>query len=192
MHNHIDAVLGSYRHPIELEIGQAELFLNGRSLGRRAKGPDEHRLRWDSVRYEPGTLRVVASRAGKPWAVDEVRTAGAAARLELRPDRATIRADGRDLSFVTVRVTDARGTTVPRASDSIRFSIDGPGEIVATDNGDPTSFTPFPSHERRAFSGLALAIVRAKPGQAGRITVTASASGLRAGTATIRTVRAPR
>jgi beta-galactosidase len=163
----------------------AELFLNGRSLGRRTKGPYEYRLRWDSVRYQPGALRVVAYKSGRLWATNEVHTAGDAARLEVRPDRATIRADGRDLSFVAVRVTDARGTTAPRASDTMRFAIEGPGEIVATDNGDPTSFTPFPSHERQAFSGLALAIVRAKPGQPGRITVTATADGLRAGVATI-------
>jgi beta-galactosidase len=82
----------------------------------------------------------------------------------VEPDRATIRADGRDLSFITVRVVDRNGELAPRANDRIRFSIQGSGEIVATDNGDPTSFVPFPSHEREAFNGLALVIVRAKAG----------------------------
>ncbi|AHG92057.1 glycoside hydrolase family 2 sugar binding protein [Gemmatirosa kalamazoonensis] len=170
----------------------AELFLNGKSLGRKTKGPYEYRLRWDDVVYEPGTLEVVAYKNGRRWATDRVTTAGAAARLTATPDRPTIRGDGRDLAFVTVRVTDAAGVTAPRASDAIRFTVDGPGEIVATDNGDPTSFEPFPSHTRRAFNGLALVIVRATPGRTGRITVTATADGLRAGAATISSVHAPR
>jgi beta-galactosidase len=166
---------------------EAELFLNGTSLGRKPKGPNEYRIRWDSVTYAPGTLEVVAYKRGRRWASDRVQTAGAPARLEVTPDRATIRADGRDLAFVTVRVTDAQGVTAPRADDALRFTIDGPGEIVATDNGDPTSFESFAAHERHAFSGLALVIVRAKPGYAGRITLTASGDGLQAGSAVIAT-----
>jgi beta-galactosidase len=107
---------------------EAELFLNGRSLGRKRKGEYEYRLRWDDVVYEPGTLEVVAYRNGERWAAD--------------------------------------------------FAVDGPGEIVATDNGDPTSFVPFQSREREAFNGLALVIVRARPGETGRITLTASGDGL--------------
>jgi beta-galactosidase len=164
---------------------EAELFLNGRSLGRKTKARYEYRLRWDSVRYEPGTLDVVTYRNGARWATDAVKTAGRPARLEARPDRAEIRADGHDLSFVTVRVADANGVTAPRADNAIRFAVDGPGEIVAIDNGDPTSLVPFPSHERRASNGLCLVIVRATPGQTGRIVLTASSRGLRSATTTI-------
>ena len=164
---------------------EAELFLNGKSLGRKKRGLFEYRLRWDSVRYEPGTLEVVAYRNGAQWATDAVKTAGPPQQLEARPDRAVIRADGRDLAFVTVRVADASGVTAPRADNAIRFAVEGPGEIVATDNGDPTSFVPFSSHERRAFNGLCLVIVRAKRGQAGRIVLTASSDGLRMGTTVI-------
>jgi beta-galactosidase len=164
---------------------EAELFLNGRSLGRRSKGPYEYRLRWDEVVYEPGLLEVVAYKVGRKWATDRVKTAKPAARLELDPDRALIRADGRDLSFVTVRVVDADGVVVPRASPRIRFRVEGPGEIAATDNGDPTNFESFPAPERDAFGGLCLAIVRARSGQPGRIRLTASSEGLRAGTALI-------
>ena len=164
---------------------EAELFLNGKSLGRKKRGLFEYRLRWDSVRYEPGTLEVVAYRNGAQWATDAVKTAGPPQQLEARPDRAVIRADGRDLAFVTVRVADASGVTAPRADNAIRFAVEGPGEIVATDNGDPTSFVPFSSHERRAFNGLCLVIVRAKPGQTGRIVLTASSDGLRMGTTVI-------
>src|SRR5207248_602169 len=89
-------------------------------------------------------------------------------------------ADGLDLSFVTVRVVDKDGSTAPRANNHIKFRIDGPGEIVATDNGDPTNFEPFPAPERKAFNGLCLAIVRAKPGASGAITFHAEAEGLAA------------
>lgn len=164
---------------------EAELFLNGRSLGRKAKGAYEYRLRWDEVVYEPGALEVVAYRGGRKWATAQARTAGPAARLEALPDRGLIRADGRDLSFVTLRVVDANGVVVPRADHLVRFAVEGPGEIVATDSGDPTSFEPFPSHERKAFSGLALAIVRAKAGRPGRIRLTATSDGLLAGAALI-------
>jgi len=163
----------------------AELFLNGRSLGRRMKAPFEYRLRWDEVVYEPGELRVTAFKNGKAWATDAVRTAGAATRLLLTPDRSAIAGDGKDLSFVTVAVSDAAGRVVPRSMNPLRVEIAGPGEIVATDNGDPTDMTPFPSAERKAFNGLALAIVRTKRGARGSIVLTASADGLQSGRATI-------
>ena len=164
---------------------EAELFLNGRSLGRKKKGAFEYRLRWDDVVYEPGTLEVVAYKGGKRWAGDIVKTAGAAAALEAVPDRDVIAADARDLSFVTVRILDRAGVLAPRANNTLRFTVEGPGEIVATDNGDPTSFTPFQSDEREAFNGLALVIVRAKKGRAGRISVTASGDGLKDAVANI-------
>jgi beta-galactosidase len=98
-----------------------------------------------------------------------------------------IRANGLDLSFVTVTVTDQSGWAVPRAGDRIHFDVEGPGEIVATDNGDPSSFELFRSHDRNAFNGLCLVIIRARSGQPGRIQLTASADGLRTGTASINT-----
>jgi beta-galactosidase len=158
---------------------EAELFLNGRSLGRKKKGQYEYRLRWDDVKYEPGELKVVAYKDGKEWAEDVVKTTGEPAALEASPDRAVIMANGLDLSFVTVRVTDKNGLTVPRANNPIRFRIEGPGEIVATDNGDPTNLVPFPSRERESFSGLVLAVIRSKPGDSGSITITAKSPGLK-------------
>jgi beta-galactosidase len=165
---------------------EAELFLNGKSLGRKKKGPYEYRLRWDDVKYEPGELKVVAYKNGKKWVEDAVKTTGEPARLEASADRDEIRADGRDLSFITVRVADKNGLTVPRANNLIRFSLEGPGEIVATDNGDPTNFVPFPSYEREAFSGLALVIIRSKPQESGSITVTAQSPGLKEAQTVIR------
>jgi len=167
---------------------EAELFLNGKSLGRKKKDAYEYRLRWDDVVYQPGALKAVAYKNGKRWATDEVETAGEAAKLKLEPDRDTIRADGKDLSFVTVTVTDKNGLTAPRADNRVRFAISGPGEIVATDNGDPTSFEPFQSHDRKAFNGLCLVIIRGTAGQPGIIKLTATADGVRVGTASIKTM----
>ncbi|MBN1789983.1 MAG: DUF4982 domain-containing protein [Bacteroidales bacterium] len=157
---------------------EAELFLNGKSLGRKKKGQYEYRLRWDDVIFEPGELKVVAYKNGKEWAEDVVKTAGAPARLEAAADRSEISADGKDLSFITVRITDQNGLTVPRSDNPVAFSIEGPGKIIATDNGDPTDMTPFPSAVRKAFNGLALVIVQAEKGKPGRIIVRATSDGL--------------
>ncbi|MCF3651552.1 beta-galactosidase GalB [Synoicihabitans lomoniglobus] len=168
---------------------EAELFLNGKSLGRKTKGEYDYRLRWDDVIYAPGEIKVVAYQAGAKWAEHIVKTTGPAAALKAEPDRATITADGQDLSFVTVRVLDADGEFIRNAKPKLKFSISGPGEIVATDNGDPTDLTAFPSLQRQAFNGLALAIVRGKPGEPGEITVTVTAEGedIAAGRAAITT-----
>jgi beta-galactosidase len=161
---------------------EAELFLNGQSLGRKQKGKFEYRLRWNEVKYQPGELKLVAYKNGQPWATDQVKTTGAPAQLALSADRAALKNDGEDLCYLTVRVADSAGLTVPRSHPLINFSVEGPGEIVATDNGDATSFVPFQSHERAAFNGLALVIVRAKKGEQGAITVTARSEGLKEGT----------
>ena len=165
---------------------EAELFVNGKSQGRKKRTTYEYRFRWDYVVYEPGEVKVVTYKGGKPWATAVTRTAEAPAKLEATPDRATIQGDGRDLSFITVRIADKNGATAPRANNRVRFTIDGPGEIVATDNGDPTSFEPFSSAERDAFNGLCLVIVRAKPGQAGKITLKAEAEALQAASVVLR------
>ncbi|HXQ80723.1 MAG TPA: beta-galactosidase GalB, partial [Opitutaceae bacterium] len=136
---------------------EAELFLNGHSLGRKKRAALEYRLRWDDVRYEPGELKVVAYWHGKPWATDVERTAGPAAAIGLSSDRPCLAADGSDLAYVTVRVNDSAGNLVPRASNRVRFAVSGPGDIVAVDNGDPTTFAPFQAAERNAFNGLCVA-----------------------------------
>lgn len=157
---------------------EAELFLNGKSLGRKKKAQFEYRLRWDEVKYEPGVVKVVAYKNGKKWAEDQVETTGSASKIETTTDRSVIQANDVDLAFITVKVTDEKGRMVPRSDNLIEFSIDGPGEIVATDNGDPTSMVPFPSHKRQAFNGLALVIIRSQKGATGKITLKAASSGL--------------
>lgn len=156
----------------------AELFLNGKSLGRKTLGLYEHRLRWDSVVYEPGVLYVVAYKKGKVWATETVKTACEAPKLELKADRQVLNADGSDLAFLTLRVTDQKGVTQPTNQQEIRFSLEGAGEIVATDNGDPSDLVAFPSTIRKAFNGYCLMIVRTKKGLTGKIKVKATADGL--------------
>lgn len=157
---------------------EAELFVNGVSQGRLRKAPGQYRLRWDQVRYQPGELRVQAWRDGRPWAEDRVRTAGNATQLHAEADRGTLSADGRDLSFISVQVLDASGQPVPQDARVLQFRVEGPAELVATDNGDPTDMTAFPSAMRSTFNGRALAIVRALPGAGGRMRVHVQAQGL--------------
>ena len=157
---------------------EAELFLNGKSLGRKKKGPFEYRLRWDDVVYQPGELKVVAYKNGKEWATDTVRTSGPAEKLLLKADRSTIQPDASDLSYVTATVADKEGNLVPRSHPKLKFSIQGPGEIVATDNGNATDHTVFRSTERAAYNGLALAIIRAKKGATTPITLRVEAEGI--------------
>ncbi len=96
-----------------------------------------------------------------------------------KADRGTINADGQDLSFVTVSVADKDGRMVPRSKQELKFEVTGPGEIAATDNGDPTDHTSFQSPARAAFNGLALVVIRAKPqGDGGPITLRVTAEGL--------------
>ena len=158
---------------------EAELFVNGKSWGRWSKREgQDFRLVWDSVVYQPGSVRVVAYKNGQKWAEDEVQTTGEAQKIRLEADRNSLDAGSRELAFVTVRLTDEEGRTVPTACCPLKFEVEGAGELVATDNGDPISFTPFQSAEREAFNGLALAIVRARKGAAGEIRVRVSGEGL--------------
>lgn len=166
---------------------EAEVFLNGRSLGRKTKGEFEYRLRWDDVVYEPGTVEVVTYREGREWARDTVSTTGEAAALRLTADRATITADGDDLCFVTVEVVDADGAMVPRTNPQLTFTVEGPGEFVASDNGDPTNFEPFPLPTRKAFNGLCMVIVRGKSDEPGKFRLTVASDGLAVGSIEIIT-----
>jgi beta-galactosidase len=174
---------------------EVELFLNGKSLGRRHRGdqivmlpvgkkvsddlkfPSKYRMVWP-VPYEPGTLRAVAYKGGNPVATKEVRTAGPPARVTLAPDRTAIHADGEDLSFVTVRIEDKDGNLCPAADDLVRFKVEGAGRIAAVDNGNAATVEPFQADQRKAFSGMALLIVRSQRGQAGPIRITATSDGL--------------
>jgi len=171
---------------------EAELFVNGKSQGRKVKKPGEDfRLVWDKVIYEPGQAEVITYKYGQEWARDVVKTTGKPAVIALSSDRKVLNPDGTELAFITVRIEDQDGLTVPRSHPLIRFTISGPGEIVATDNGDPTSWVPFNSKERETFNGLALVIVRARKGATGTIYIRATGDGLKTGTAEITTGAVP-
>lgn len=164
---------------------EAELFLNGNSLGRKQKQEYEYRLRWDSVVYTPGVLNVVAYKDGEEWAEDVVKTTGEPKKIVAFTNDSLILSDENMLSFVTVRIADSNGLTVPTANNLIEFTMDGPGEIIATDNGDPTDMVPFPSHRRKAFNGLCLVIIRGKAGYPGTITLKAESGMLESDTITM-------
>lgn len=157
---------------------EAELFLNGKSLGRKKKGQFVYRLRWDDVIYQPGELKVVAYKGGEKWAENVMKTTGKAAKVSLSADRSSILADGSDLSFITVQISDEDGLLVPRSHHEVSFEIDGPGEIIAVGNGNPVSHESFQAKKRKAFNGLCLVVVKSLKGNAGSIRLSASAAGL--------------
>jgi beta-galactosidase len=111
--------------------------------------------------------------------VNEVKTTVKPAKLVASTDRGTIKSYMKDLAFITVKITDKEGLVMPRSNNLIKFSIEGPGEIVATDNGDPTNMVSFSSQKRETLSGLCLAIVRTKSGYPGSIRLTAKSAGLK-------------
>ena len=162
---------------------KAELFVNGRSEGVRSKGVsrlDRYRLRWNDVRYEPGVIEVVAYDAeGREAARTHQVTAGEPTELQLVADRTTLKADGDDLAFITVSLTDKNGTFCPTADDELTFSVSGAGIYQAACNGDATSLEPFTQPQMKLFSGQLVVIVRTTttPGDI-TLTVTDAPRGL--------------
>lgn len=163
---------------------EVELYLNGKSLGVRQKTDSTYHVSW-RMPFTPGTLRAVSRLGGKEVLVKEIHTAGEPARLVLTPDRSVIQADGSDLSFVTVDVCDIDGNRVPDATPLIRFSVEGPGEIAGTDNGDSNDPNSLRKPKRQAYYGKALVVIRNKGGQ-GDIHLKAIAEGLPEATVTIQ------
>jgi len=155
---------------------EVELFLNGRSLGVKKKQGDDLHVMW-RVKYEPGTLKAISRLNGKPVLTQEIKTAGKAAHLQLIADKTKLKADGTDLSYITVKVTDADGNLVPDADNMISFKVNGTGFIAGVDNGSQTSLEPFKASYRKAFNGLCLAIIQSK-NQKGKINIQASSPGL--------------
>jgi len=164
-------VISYYNHADEVE-----LFLNGRSLGKRSKTGDDLHVKW-RIPFTPGTLKAVSRKNGQTVLVKEIKTAGEAAGIVLQADRNRIHADGKDLSFITATIVDKNGVTVPTANNLIKFTISGEGFIAGVDSGDPVSHESFKANQHTALNGLALAILQSN-GKQGKITITASADGL--------------
>ena len=186
----------------------AELFINGVSQGIRTKDTSisaeetwekeseetptsftrqkRYRLMWMDTKYEPGTVKVVAYDAeGNAVAQKEVCTAGAPHHIELKADRMIIKADGKDLSFITVKVVDANGNLCPDAQHLVKYSVKGNGWYRAGANGDPTSLELFHKPQMKVFNGMMTAIVQSTE-TAGDITLTATAKGLKSAKITIK------
>lgn len=181
---------------------EAELFLNGKSLGKKIKGVDKttipldfstydkksfdskYRLTWN-VPYTKGTLKVVGYKKGKVASIKEIATANKPSKIELSVDRSSINATGRDLSYITVKVLDKNGNLCPNADNLIQFDVKGAGQIVGVDNGNQQSLEPFQAKQRKAYNGMCLAIVRGDKKQ-GTITVKATSKGLKSKSMTIK------
>ena len=163
---------------------EVELFVNGKSQGVRSKGDGEYHVMW-RVPFEPGTIKAVSRKAGKTVAEQVINTAGEPAQIRLTPDRATIAADGNDLSFVTVEILDSDGNLCPTAVNEVTFTVEGAGQNEGVDNGNPISLERFKADSRKAMAGKALLIVR-NNGKKGDINVKAVSPGLSDATVTLK------
>ena len=179
----------------------AEVFINGKSQGKRTKDTSikvyntedtvgstrflrqqRYRLMWMDTKYEPGTVKVVAyDENGKAVAETEMHTAGKPHHIELVADRSQIKADGKDLSFITVKVVDKDGNLCPLADNEIKFKVKGKGFYRAGANGDPTSLESFQAPHMHVFNGMMTAIVSSTE-EPGKITLEATGKGLKKGT----------
>lgn len=162
---------------------EVELFLNGASMGVKKKVGDDLHLMW-RLSFIPGVLKAVGRTGGKEVLIQEVKTAEQPAKILLEADRNIITADGKDLSFITVKVVDKNGVVVPHADNLINFSITGEGKIVGVDNGLETSDESFKANYRKAFNGLCLIVVQSDEKQ-GEINLNAKSEGLQESLITI-------
>ena len=176
----------------------AELFINGKSQGKRTKDlsveldssyteaaqksferQKRYRLMWMDTKYEPGTLKVVAyDKDGNAVAEEEVHTAGKPHHIELTADRDRLKADGKDLSFINVRVVDKNGNLCPDATHKVKFNVRGSGSYRAAANGDPSSLESFQAPQMSLFKGQLTAVVQTEE-TPGVIVFEASASGVK-------------
>ena len=167
-----------------------ELFLNGRSLGRRTVATNEH-LSW-SVPYEPGSLEAKGWRSGRRLA-SRRETTGNAVRLALAADRDSIGADAEDVAAVRVMAFDAGGREVPVAGNHVRFLLSGPGAIIGVGNGDPSSHEPDKcapdAWARRLFNGKCQVIIQAGA-TSGAMTLQATSEGLQGASLVVEAVPA--
>jgi beta-galactosidase len=162
-----------------------DLKLNGVSLGAK-KCPANGHAEW-TVTYQPGTLVATAyDDKGQIAATDEVATAGAPVKIQLRSDIVKLSANGEDATVIEAAILDKDGRFVPTASSDVKFSIAGDaGEIAGTGNGDPTDHTPDSSAARKAFNGRVAAIIRST-GKPGSLRITATAPDLQQASLTVR------
>jgi len=161
----------------------AELFVNGVSMGVQKKNNEtsqnRYRLMWMDVKYEPGTIKVIAfDKEGKAAIEKVIQTAGLPYQLVLNPDRKTIKADGKDISYVEVSVVDKNGIPCPTATNQLKFNVNGKGTFRAACNGDSTSLEMFHFPTMKMFSGKLVVLVQSTK-EVGDIELTVSGKGLK-------------
>ena len=156
---------------------EVELFVNGSSQGVKSKDENHLHVVW-RVKYEPGNIKVVARKDGKVIAEKEIRTAGAPSMIRLTPDRSVLKADGTDLSFVTVEILDAEGNLCPLADNLVTFEVEGNLFVAGVDNGNPTSMERFKDNKRKTFYGKCLVVLQ-NNGKTGTARLKAVSKGLK-------------
>ena len=165
---------------------EVELFLNGKSLGSKAKPADDSPREWD-VTFEKGTIKAVGKNKGKDVASEEFKSAGAPAKIVLTSSKGKLTNNWDDVSFVTATIVDANGIPCPNSDNLIKFSVTGPGKIEAVDNGNIISHEAYQAAERQAYQGKAIAIIKAEK-SSGKITIKADSEGLGSASATLDVV----
>jgi len=170
----------------------AELFINGKSQGIQKKNNEtpqnRYRLMWMDVKYEPGTLKVIAlDKQGKPFAEKEIRTAGKPHHLEISQDSTSLSANGKDISFVTVSVVDKDGNLCPNAANQLNFKVTGEGTFRAVCNGDATSLEMFHVPTMKTFSGKLVVLVQSTE-TAGDIKLEIESKGLKKSTLSLKSL----
>jgi beta-galactosidase len=157
---------------------EVELFLNGNSLGKMETNRENQFTANFKVEYKPGTLRVAGYRNGREINSSELQTTGVPLKISLTVDRANIKADGQDLSYVTVEILDSTGLRNPTSMNQINFKIEGPGKIIAVGSSNPLGNQSFTKPERKAYQGRCLVIIRAE-NRSGEIKLKAESNGIR-------------
>ena len=136
-----------------------ELFLDGKSLGKKAKQNDDLHISW-RVKFEPGTIKAISRKDGKVVLEKEIHTAGQASKIDLKADKATLKNDTYDLVYVTVSITDKDGNLIPNANDLINFEVTGGGKLVGLDNGYQANLDSFKASSYKVFNGKCIAIIQ--------------------------------
>ena len=166
---------------------EVELFLNGKSLGRKKMDPEVMKVEW-IVEYVPGTIEAKAYKCGREVASTKRVTAGTPDSIKISVDKTEITADKDDVVHVKVEILDENGNFHPLADNLVKFKVTGPGKIIGTCNGNPRSKTPYTSKQQNAFAGLCLAMIQST-GEEGKITIEAISKGLKSTPVTVTAVR---
>lgn len=157
---------------------EVELFLNNKSLGRKKTNRStEFKTSWN-VPYQSGELKAIGYIGKKQTNSSVLKTAGEVSQIKLSADRNVIKADGQDLSYITVELFDDAGIINPKAENKINFEIEGPGKIIAVGYANPMSIESNQGNVRKAWRGRCLIIVKSDK-QAGKIKLRATADGLK-------------